>query len=79
VSNTGLNRFGPKVVVPVGMILATGAAGLLTSIGTHGGYGTHVAPALLLLGLGTGCIVTRPSASARPAPAQPTPAWPPPW
>ena len=70
VSNTGLNRFGPKAVVPVGMILAAGAAGLLTGLGTHGGYGTHVAPALVLLGLGTGCIVT-PAFSLGPAGARP--------
>jgi EmrB/QacA subfamily drug resistance transporter len=58
VSNRGLARFGPKKVVPVGMILAAGAAGLLTGIGTHGSYGPWVAPALVLMGLGTGCIVT---------------------
>ena len=58
VSNRGLQRFGPKKVVPVGMILAAGAAGLLTGIGTHGGYGPWVSPALVLMGLGTGCIVT---------------------
>ena len=58
VSNRGLARFGPKKVVPVGMILAAGAAGLLTGIGTNGSYGTWVAPALVLMGLGTGCIVT---------------------
>jgi EmrB/QacA subfamily drug resistance transporter len=58
VSNRGLERFGPKKIVPAGMILAAAAAGLLTGIGTHGGYGPWVAPALILLGLGTGCIVT---------------------
>jgi EmrB/QacA subfamily drug resistance transporter len=58
VSNRGLGRFGPKKVVPVGMILAAGGSGLLTGIGTHGGYGPWVAPALVLMGLGTGCIVT---------------------
>lgn len=52
------------------MILAAGAAGLLTSLGTHGGYGTRVAPALVLLGLGTGCIVT-PAFSLGPAGARP--------
>lgn len=58
VSNSGLERFGPKKIVPIGMILAAGAAGLLTGIGVHGGYGPWVAPALVLMGLGTGCIVT---------------------
>jgi EmrB/QacA subfamily drug resistance transporter len=73
VSNTGLERFGPRVIVPAGMILAAGAAGLLTGIGTHGGYGPWVAPALVLTGLGTGCIVTTAfslgPAGARPADA----------
>src|SRR6204780_1511355 len=58
VSNRGLARFGPKVVVPVGMILAGGGAAWLTGIGVHGDYGTRVAPALVFLGLGTGAIVT---------------------
>jgi MFS family permease len=70
VSNTGLDRFGPKTVVPVGMILAAGAASLLTGLGVHGGYGTWVAPALVLLGLGVGCIVT-PAFSLGPAGARP--------
>ena len=70
VSNVGLDRFGPKKVVPVGMILAAGAAGLLTGIGVHGGYGTWVAPALVLLGLAVGCVVT-PAFSLGPAGARP--------
>jgi hypothetical protein len=48
------------------MILAAGAAALLTGIGVHGGYGTRVAPALVLIGLGVGCIVTS-AFSLRPA------------
>jgi EmrB/QacA subfamily drug resistance transporter len=70
VSNTGLERFGPKVVVPVGMILAAGAAGWLTGLGVHDDYGIRVAPALVLLGLGTGCIVTT-AFSLGPAGARP--------
>ena len=58
VSNRGLARFGPKKVVPAGMILAAGGSGLLTGIGTHGGYGPWVAPALVLIGLGAGCMVS---------------------
>jgi hypothetical protein len=71
VSNRGLERFGPKLIVPVGMIAAATAAGWLTGLGVQGGYGTRVAPALVLLGLGTGAIVTTAfslgSAGARPA------------
>jgi EmrB/QacA subfamily drug resistance transporter len=69
-SNTGLDRFGPKVVVPAGMILAAGAAAWLTGLGVHGGYGTRVAPALVLIGLGTGAIVTS-AFSLGPAGARP--------
>src|ERR1700722_4752836 len=50
VSNRGLGRFGPKKVVPAGMILAAAGSGLLTGIGTHGSYGPWVAPALVLMG-----------------------------
>jgi hypothetical protein len=70
VSNVGLERFGPRVVVPTGMIVAAGAAALLTGLGVHGGYGSRVAPALVLLGLGTGCIVTS-AFSLGPAGARP--------
>jgi EmrB/QacA subfamily drug resistance transporter len=70
VSNRGLERFGPKVVVPAGMILAGGAAGWLTGLGAHGGYGTRVAPALVFLGLGTGAIITT-AFSLGPAGARP--------
>jgi hypothetical protein len=58
VSNRGLERFGPKVIVPAGMILVAGAAAWLAGLGVHDGYGTRVAPALVLMGLGTGAIVT---------------------
>ena len=69
-SNVGLDRFGPKMIVPAGMILAAAAAGLLTGLGVHGGYGTRVAPALVLIGLGTGGIVTS-AFSLGPAGARP--------
>jgi len=70
VSNVGLDRFGPKKVVPAGMILAAGASGLLTGIGIHGGYGPWVAPALVLLGLALGGVVT-PAFSLGPSGARP--------
>jgi hypothetical protein len=58
VSNVGLARLGPKVVVPTGLLLAAAAAGWLTRIGVTGHYGTDVAPALVVVGLGVGCAVT---------------------
>jgi MFS family permease len=66
----GLDRFGPKVIVPAGMILAAAAAAWLTGLGPHGGYGSRVAPALVLIGLGTGCVVTS-AFSLGPAGARP--------
>jgi hypothetical protein len=70
VSNRGLKRFGPKVIVPVGMILAAAAAGWLTGLGVQGDYGTRVAPALVLLGIGTGSVITT-AFSLGPAGARP--------
>ncbi len=79
VSNYGLDRFGPKIVVPVGMVLTAGAAAWLTRLGVHGGYGTRVTPALVLIGLGTGGIVTAAFSLRPPVRARPTAAWPPRW
>ena len=57
VSNIALARLGPKVVVPVGMVLAGAGAAWLTRIGPHGSYGYTVAPALVITGLGVACAV----------------------
>lgn len=54
-SNTRpLPRFGPRPLVPTGMLL--GAAGMitLTGLGAHSSYAGRVLPALVLLGLGLG-------------------------
>jgi hypothetical protein len=50
-------RFGPKPLVPVGMLLAGGAMVLLTRIGVHSGYGADVLPSLLMAGFGIGLTV----------------------
>ncbi len=55
VSNVALGRLGPKVIVPVGLLLAAAGVAWLTRIGPHGSYGYDVAPALLLTGLGISC------------------------
>ena len=57
VSNGGLARLGPKVIVPAGLILAAAGAAWLTRIGVHGSYGLDVAPALVLVGFGVSCAV----------------------
>ncbi|PRY04641.1 DHA2 family efflux MFS transporter permease subunit [Kineococcus rhizosphaerae] len=51
-----LPRTGPRPLVPAGCLLAATSLALLTRIGAHSEYTTHVLPSLLLLGLGFGCI-----------------------
>ncbi len=55
VSNRGLKRVGPKVIVPVGMILAAGAAGWLQSATVHGDV---IAFTFLAILLAAGAVVT---------------------
>jgi hypothetical protein len=47
-------RVGPKVIVPVGMLLAAGSMVWLTRLGLHSSYVAPVLPPLLLLGAGLG-------------------------
>jgi EmrB/QacA subfamily drug resistance transporter len=56
-------RFGPKVIVPLGMALAAGGMVGLTGLGLHSGYAAHVLPPLLVIGLGLG--LTMPAAMSR--------------
>jgi MFS family permease len=61
-TNVLLPRFGPKVMVATGMVMAAGAMLLLTRIGLHSSYGTAILPALVILGFGFGQVMA-PSAS----------------
>jgi EmrB/QacA subfamily drug resistance transporter len=61
-TNVLLPRFGPKVMVATGMVIAAVAMLLLTRIGLHSSYVTTILPALVILGLGMGQIMA-PSAS----------------
>ena len=56
-TNIFLPRFGPKVLVPIGMTI--GAAGMLylTRLGLHSTYAANVLPPLMILGLGMGTIM----------------------
>jgi EmrB/QacA subfamily drug resistance transporter len=47
-------NIGPKVIVPIGMLLAAGGMAALTRLGLHGSYAPHVLPPLLLIGAGLG-------------------------
>ncbi|MDF2258559.1 MFS transporter [Streptomyces ferralitis] len=52
-----LPRFGPKPLVPAGMMLAAAGMALLTRLGVDSGYLSHVLPSLLLMGIGMGLVL----------------------
>jgi EmrB/QacA subfamily drug resistance transporter len=52
-----LPRFGPKPIVPLGMLLAAGAMVWLTRIGPDSSYVSAVLPPLLLAGGGLGLVI----------------------
>ena len=56
-TNLFVPRFGPKVLVPIGMTLAAIGMVYLTRLGVHSGYAANVLPPLLILGLGMGSIM----------------------
>jgi EmrB/QacA subfamily drug resistance transporter len=56
-------KIGPKVVVPVGMLLAAGGMVWLTRLGLQSTYAAHVLPPLLAVGAGIG--LTMPTAMSR--------------
>jgi predicted MFS family arabinose efflux permease len=49
-------RFGPRPLVPVGMLLACAGMFYLSTLGAHSSYAAHVLPSLLAMGLGFGLI-----------------------
>jgi EmrB/QacA subfamily drug resistance transporter len=51
-----LPRFGPKPLVPTGMLLAALGMVILAQLGVHSTYAGHILPALLVIGLGLGLI-----------------------
>jgi EmrB/QacA subfamily drug resistance transporter len=52
-----LPRFGPKPIVPVGMLVAAAAMFGLHLVGLHSSYASHVLPYLIVLGVGFGLSV----------------------
>ena len=52
-----LPRFGPKPVVPVGLLVCAAALFGLHSLGLHSSYASRVLPYLLILGVGFGLSV----------------------
>ncbi len=58
VSNRALlPRFGPKPIVPIGLLVSAAALFGLHLVGLHSSYVSHVLPYLLLLGVGFGLSV----------------------
>ncbi|MGW3099161.1 MFS transporter [Streptomyces sp. NPDC001102] len=53
-TNLLVPRIGPRIVVPVGMLLSVGGMVWLTRLGLGSAYPAHVLPPLLLLGAGLG-------------------------
>jgi hypothetical protein len=56
-TNIFLRRFGPKVMVPFGMILATIAMAYLTHLDMTSTYAADILPPLMILGFGIGSIM----------------------
>ena len=49
-----LPRFGPKAIVPIGLLVDAAALYMLHMVGLHTAYASHVLPYLILLGFGFG-------------------------
>jgi EmrB/QacA subfamily drug resistance transporter len=56
-NNVLLPRFGPKPIVPIGLLMSAAALFGLHLVGLHSSYVSHVLPYLLLLGIGFGLSV----------------------
>ncbi|MGO9856911.1 MAG: MFS transporter [Acidimicrobiales bacterium] len=52
-----LPRFGPKPIVPIGLLVSAGALYGLHLVGLHSSYVSHVLPYLIVLGIGFGLSV----------------------
>jgi EmrB/QacA subfamily drug resistance transporter len=49
-----VDRFTPKPVLVAGLVISTGGFVFLTTVSGHGDYGSHVVPAMIILGVGLG-------------------------
>ncbi|HEV7186185.1 MAG TPA: DHA2 family efflux MFS transporter permease subunit [Leifsonia sp.] len=56
-TNIFVPRFGPKIMVPFGMLLAASGMIYLTNLGIHSTYAADVLPPLMILGFGMGSIM----------------------
>jgi EmrB/QacA subfamily drug resistance transporter len=51
-----ISRFSPRLLVPLGLIVAAAGMALLTRIGLHSSYVTTILPPLLLVAVGLGLV-----------------------
>jgi MFS family permease len=56
-TNIFVPRFGPKIMVPTGMVLAMIGMILLTRLDLDSSYAANVLPALMVMGFGMGTIM----------------------
>jgi EmrB/QacA subfamily drug resistance transporter len=49
-----VDRFTPKPVLVAGLLITLGGFALLATLSGHGDYGSHVVPAMIMLGVGPG-------------------------
>ncbi|MGN7797473.1 MFS transporter [Leifsonia sp. 22587] len=56
-TNVFVPRFGPKVMVPIGMVIAGSGMVYLTHLGVTANYATDILPPLMILGAGMGSIM----------------------
>ncbi len=54
VASRFVDRFTPKPVLVAGLVISTGGFVFLTGVSGHGDYGSHVLPAMVILGAGLG-------------------------
>jgi EmrB/QacA subfamily drug resistance transporter len=64
ISTRILPRTGPRPLIPTGMALAGISMVLLTSLGLHTSYATHILPVLLLMGAAMGMVFAPAMATA---------------
>jgi EmrB/QacA subfamily drug resistance transporter len=64
ISTRILPRTGPRPLIPTGMVVAGLAMVLLTRVGVHSAYATHVLPSLIVLGAGIGMVFAPAMATA---------------
>jgi predicted MFS family arabinose efflux permease len=54
VASRFVDRFTPKPVLVLGLLISTGGFVFLTNVSGHGDYGSDVVPAMIILGIGLG-------------------------